>query len=315
MTELSVPWGQEQLKIVLPAHWSLVQTAQSSLRAAEKDWPERIALALSQPCTGLALPKLLAARRSGRIVLVLEDATRHSPLPAILEIVLREFRHARIPDEQIEVLFATGMHPPMTPQQAAAKLGPAGEPLRWRSNPWQDPRHYAQMWHVAGLDVRIERSLLEADLRIIISSVSPHLQAGFGGGYKMYLPGCSHIETIRSLHRLGINRTGRQLVGLNEGENPMRAAIDQAGAAIDERAGKTFALQYLLDDENLPAFVAAGEVLPTYRMVAKQCAVACGIVPASPADVLIANATRGTWTSGSASSASPTPAGPPAPTG
>lgn len=290
MAQISVPWGRENLSIELPPHWTLLQVAQPTLRSAEADWPERVALALSQPSSGLSLPKLLAARRSGRIVLVLEDATRHSPLPQILDVVLREFRFARIPMDQVEVLFATGMHPPMTPEQAAGKLAQFAGELAWRSNPWQDPRRYVRVGQFGGVDVRIERALVEADLRIVISSVSPHLQAGFGGGYKMFFPGCSYLETIRALHRRGIDRTARQLVGLNEDRNPMRAVIDQAGAALDAMGGKTFALQYLLDGDDLPAYVAGGEVLPTYRMVAKQCAVASGIVPAGPADVLITNA-------------------------
>jgi len=290
MTQLSVPWGRDNLSIELPSNWTLLQVAQPALRSAGKDWPERVAMVLGQPSSGLSLPKLLAARRGGRIVLVLEDATRHSPLPQILDLVLREFRFARIPLDQVEVLFATGMHPPMSAEQAAVKLGQVGAALKWRSNPWQDRRRYVRVGQFAGVDVRVERALVEADLRVVISSVSPHLQAGFGGGYKMFVPGCSFLETIRCLHRLGIDRAARQLVGLNEDRNPMRSVIDRAGAALDAMGGKTFALQYLLDGDDLPAYVAAGEVLPTYRMVAKQCAVASGIVPTGPADVLITNA-------------------------
>jgi nickel-dependent lactate racemase len=124
----------------------------------------------------------------------------------------------------------------------------------------------------------------------VVSSVSPHLQAGFGGGYKMIFPGCSHLETIRGLHRKGIGRRPRQLVGTQVTANPMRRVIDSAGVRLDERHGRTFAIQYLLDDNNLPTLVAAGDVLPTHRMMAKRCSVACGVVLSQPADVLITNA-------------------------
>jgi hypothetical protein len=140
------------------------------------------------------------------------------------------------------------------------------------------------------LDEWIDRSVADADLRIIVSSVSPHLQAGFGGGYKMLLPGCSSIDTIRSLHRLGLGRGARQLVGTGADQNEMRAAIEAAGQLVDSRCGKSFSVQYLLDGQNLPSVVAAGEVGPTQMMLAKQCAVACCIVPAGLADILITNA-------------------------
>jgi hypothetical protein len=129
-----------------------------------------------------------------------------------------------------------------------------------------------------------------ADLRILVSCVTPHLQAGFGGGYKMLVPGCASLETIRQLHRRGVGRTFRQWVGSPAESNPMRCAIDEAGRLLDERHGATFSLQYLLDDLDRPASVAAGEPVPAQRMLAKQCAVACGILVDRPADVLIANA-------------------------
>jgi len=290
MAEVSVPWGREQLTFKLPEHWTLQQVAEPALRPAPKDWPDRLGVAMSQPGTGLPLSKLLTARRGGRILLVLEDVTRHSPLPQILEPVMREIRYARVGDNQVEVLFATGMHPPMTARQAGEKLGPAAEGIRWRCNPWDDPARYVHVGDVGRVSAMIDRGVAGADLRIIISSVSPHLQAGFGGGYKMLVPGCANLETIRSLHRLGVERVPRQLVGMDAGKNPMRAVIDAVGQKIDQAGGKSFAVQYLLDNDDLPAFIATGEVIPTYRMVAKQCSVACGIITSGPADVLITNA-------------------------
>ena len=89
---------------------------------------------------------------------------------------------------------------------------------------------------------------------------------------------------------MGLGRSARQLVGTEFERNEMRSAIEAAGEMIDERHGTTFSVQYLLDGDNLPASIAAGEVAPTWRMLAKQCAVACGLVAAAPADVLITSA-------------------------
>jgi hypothetical protein len=80
------------------------------------------------------------------------------------------------------------------------------------------------------------------------------------------------------------------LVGLAGEDNPMRRFIDDAGRAVDAFAGRTFAVQYVLDAANRPSYVAAGEALPAQQMLAKQCAVACGVVVPQAADVLITNA-------------------------
>jgi hypothetical protein len=139
-------------------------------------------------------------------------------------------------------------------------------------------------------EIMIDRGVAEADLRIIVSSVSPHLQAGFGGGYKMLLPGCAHLETIRFLHHHGITRGHRQLVGTDPLANPMRRVIDAGGALVDEFHGKTFTVQYLLDDHERPGVIAAGEPKPTHQMMAKHCAISYGVLVSETADVLIANA-------------------------
>jgi len=290
MPELSVPWGRDSLTLALPAHWELQQVAAPSLRPAESDWVDRLAVSLAQPGSGLPLGALLRARRTGRIVLILEDLTRHSPLPEIIEVVLREVHHVGIPDKQIELFFATGMHPPMTPEQVREKVGAVGESLSWRCNPWGNPKAYVRVGRIHGADVMIDRGVAEADLRILVSSVSPHLQAGFGGGYKMVVPGCASLETIRTLHRRGVGRGLRQLVGMEAAENPMRRFIDEAGRLVDGGHGGSFAVQYVLDNNDLPAYLGVGEVMGTQQMLTKQCAVACGVVVPTPADVLITNA-------------------------
>jgi len=290
MPDLSVPWGHEEFRFSLPEAWQVEQVASPSLRPAPGDWEDRLALALSQPVAGEPLARLLAARPHGRIVLVVEDLTRQTPLAGVLDVVMREMRHARIRDEQVEIVFATGMHPPVTPEQAREKLGPAVEGIRWRSNPWSDRSAHVSLGHVDKVPVLVDRAVASADLRVVISSVSPHLQAGFGGGYKMIFPGCSHLETIRALHRLGLGRSMRQLVGLPRSANAMRSAIDAAGEKLDAAGGKTFAVHFLLDEKDLPTSAAAGDVLPSHRMIRKQCSVACGIVTPAQADVLITNA-------------------------
>jgi len=290
MPDISMPWGKDELTVSLPDNWTVQQTAEPASRPADPDWPDRLGGALTEPATGLSLSRLLAIHRGEKVVMILEDMTRHSPLPEILRIVMREVEHAGVKRDKLELVFASGMHPPMTPREVAAKIGPAMTRLPWRCNPWHDHKAYEVIGRVGRMDVRIDRGVLEAGLRIIISSVSVHLQAGFGGGYKMLLPGCASLDTIRQLHRLGLRNAQHQLVGSEAARNPMRQAIDAAGELLEGRGGDNFAIQYLLDARNMPSFIAAGEVITTQRMLAKQCSVATGVLIDNPADVLIANA-------------------------
>ncbi|MCP4374911.1 MAG: DUF2088 domain-containing protein [bacterium] len=291
MPAISLPWVDNDLSINLPDNWSVQQTASNQLIPGNKNWTDRLAAALNKPDTALPLEKLLSARADGRIVLIIEDITRHSPVPQILETLMREIRHSHIADEQVSVVFANGMHPPMTYDEAAEKLGPEVDNLKWRNNPWHDRSQYVSVGSAGKIDYLVDRQVAEADLRIVISAVCPHLQAGFGGGFKMIFPGCSHLETIRPLHRLGLGRRAKQMVGTDAEKNAMRMAIDTGGKLLDAYGGVTFAVHYLLDDNNHPVHIGAGDPISTQRMLAKQCSIACGILtPAPLSDVLITNA-------------------------
>ncbi len=294
MADISLPWGDEPLALRLPAGWTVQQVAAPAIAAAADGWAEHLANALTRPEGAPALGKLLAARRTGKIAVIVEDVTRHSPLPEILQVVFRELDHAQIPDKNVEIVFATGMHPALKDAQAAEKLGALASRIRWRSNPWTRSDAFTRMGTVrdgpAMVDLRIDRRVANADLRIVITSVSPHLQAGFGGGYKMLLPGCAALESIRQMHLAGVPRRPQQMVGQDHAANRMRRLIDAAGQAIDERRGMTFGVQYLLDASDRLAAIAAGDVLACQRMLAKQCAAGCGVVIDSPADVVIAAA-------------------------
>ncbi len=291
MPETHVPWGDGELDIAIPDGWTLLPPAEPSLRTASDDWQQRMAAALNQPVAGPSLSELLGKLGQGRLTFVVEDLTRHSPLNRILEVILREIRHAGVADEQMEIVFACGMHPPMSDADARAKLGPAVGNIRWRQNPWDDIDRYEDLGRAGKVNVLIDRGVVESDLRILISSVSPHLQAGFGGGYKMYFPGCGELASIRHLHRTGIKRRGqRQLVGVDPTVNPMRQVIDRAGMLVDGAHGKTFSVQYLLDADDQPASIVAGEPMPVHRMLAKTCGNACGVIQESPADIVITNA-------------------------
>ena len=290
MAELIVPWCGGELDISLPRRWRLQQMAAPEVNSAPGDWPQRLAAALEKPGTGSPLSKLLQARPAGRISVVVEDVTRGGPLAAILEVLMRELRFARVDPDRMEVVFATGMHPPMMAEQVAEKLGLAGEGIRWRCNRCREASDHVDLGRIGRVAVRIDRGVATADLRIVVSSVSPHFQAGFGGGYRLLVPGCAHIETIRELNRLGIGQSERWLVGTEAHDNPMREVIDAAGVLIDQSSGKSFAVQYLLDEHGQPASITAGEPIATQRMLARQCSVACGIVIGQPADVLITNA-------------------------
>ena len=56
------------------------------------------------------------------------------------------------------------------------------------------------MTSTRGTVVRLDRRLVEADVRIATGLVEPHFMAGYSGGRKVIAPGLAHAETITTFH-------------------------------------------------------------------------------------------------------------------
>jgi hypothetical protein len=116
--------------------------------------------------------------------------------------------------------------------------------------------------------------------------VLPHLQAGFGGGYKLIFPGTSHRTTLGALHRQGL-AGGSDAAGLLGGaasENPMRRAIREAA----ERLGPCWSLSHLIGGPGQVFRVAAGHPEGVQDRLADEARRRFQAPAGAPADVVIA---------------------------
>jgi hypothetical protein len=135
-----------------------------------------------------------------------------------------------------------------------------------------------------GVPVRVFRPVAEADLRILVGSVLPHLQAGFGGGYKLILPGTSHRSTLGALHRQGLDGDAGRLLGGEPSANPMRKAIREAAKLL----GPCFSISHLLGDPGQVFRVAAGDVDAVQDVLSAEAARRFRVPDGEPADVVVA---------------------------
>jgi hypothetical protein len=155
------------------------------------------------------------------------------------------------------------------------------------SPPVDDLSAYADLGRTSqGVPVRVFRPVAEAGLRILIGSVLPHLQAGFGGGYKLIFPGTSHRTTLGALHRQGLE--GRSdpagLLGCDAADNPMRRAIRAAA----ERLGPCWSISHLVGGSGQIFRVVAGPPEPVQDRLATEARRRFQAPPDAPADLIVA---------------------------
>jgi len=186
---------------------------------AEEPFPladpaQAIAAALASPIDSPPLADL-AQERSSAVVLV-PDATRPLPLSVVLPPILDALETA-LARERITILFATGMHRPVSEGEAAHLLGSelAGS-IRWISHDCERTRTIGRA--PRGTPIALSETLLEADLRLAVGLVEPHLLAGFSGGRKLVAPGVIGLEAMSVLHGPEIVGKGRRISGVWAGE-------------------------------------------------------------------------------------------------
>jgi hypothetical protein len=119
----------------------------------------------------------------------------------------------------------------------------------------------------------------------------PHLQAGFGGGYKLIFPGTSHRSTLGALHRMGLRGESEgtgdasRLLGGDAAHNPMRRAIRSAAAKL---RGPCFSVSHLLGAPGQIVRVAAGHPEPVQDELAAEARRRLQAPEAPAADLVVA---------------------------
>ncbi len=178
-----------------------------------------VARALRQPLAGEPLATIARRRvrervgtraetpwrrdwRSFRVVVIVSDPTRPCPTRQILGPILAEFRAAAVPPECITILIATGLHAPTVGEAAAELVGPeVAAACRVVNHFGGRGATLKRLGRTKrGTPVVLAREWVDAELRIAIGVVEPHLMAGFSGGRKAVCPGIAGAKTVRAWH-------------------------------------------------------------------------------------------------------------------
>jgi hypothetical protein len=261
-----LPWGQNPpLPLELPRSWDLADVAWPDLSSPLGDYPTALARALDEPEGGLKIESLVSDNST--VAVVVDDPSRWTPVREALPVVLSHLWTLGLRPENVTISVGVGRHHAVDAQAMRLRVGDAVvNAHECFSPPVDDLSAYEDLGTTAeGVPVRVFRPVARADLRILIGSVLPHLQAGFGGGYKLIFPGTSHRSTLGALHRKGLggDQAGR-LLGSDAGENPMRRAIRSAAAKL----GPCVSISHLLGPPGTILHVASGHPDPVQDRLA-----------------------------------------------
>ncbi len=154
--------------------------------------------AVENPMKSPPLRELVSAGDS--VVIVFSDITRPTPNHLILPVVLEAIAH--VPPENITLIDALGTHRENTIDELNVMLG-ADIVKKYRiiQNNAFDEGTQVQLGETSrGHEVWVNKTYMEADVKILTDFIEPHVFAGFSGGGKIVMPGVAGRKSIYANH-------------------------------------------------------------------------------------------------------------------
>jgi nickel-dependent lactate racemase len=268
-TGLSVEFPDDRTTVIEPAYLDGLPDQTGAVREA-----------IARPLGTGPLRGLVSAGQT--VAISVCDVTRPMPSSTVLPPVLEALAH--VPDAQIAILVASGTHRATTHDELVEILGAAiVERYRIVVHDAFDDSQLVSLGEVDHqIPVSLNRTWVEADVRITTGFVEPHFFAGFSGGPKMVAPGLAGFKTIMRLHDAEMIRHPDARWGVTEG-NPIHDGVRRIAAL----SGVDFSVDVAINRDRQITHVVAGELFAVHRTV---CAVVkrTAMQPcAAPFDVVV----------------------------
>lgn len=217
-----------------------------------------IGQALEAPIDSPPLDDLIAPGDS--VLIVASDATRATGSAQVINLLVRRLIQNGTAPGDIAIIFATGIHRAVRPEEKAELLTPfIAQRIRTIDHDAYDASQLTQLGVMGdGTPIEVNRALKECAKVILTGAVGFHYFAGFTGGRKSICPGLGSAQTIEATHMqaLDFERGGRRSgvgSGLLKG-NAVSEECESVAAMIDP----CFAINVIVDERGRSEKIFAG---------------------------------------------------------
>jgi nickel-dependent lactate racemase len=244
---------------------------------------------LDQPIASTVLEEIIEP--GSRVLLVVPDATRQSGCSQIVNLVVRRLIANGTAPGDINIVFANGIHRPVSDDEKRELLTPfIYQRIRTLNHNASDPLKNFRVGETSGgISVEVDWVLTEFDHVVIIGGVTFHYFAGFTGGRKLICPGLASAKTIAATHKLAFDcrkkdRRAGVGTGLLDG-NAVHEAFVEAASKIKI----AFAINTIVDDAGNMIDIFCGDWIESHREACRHFASGYTVEIAEKRDIVIAS--------------------------
>jgi len=254
-TKIELPYGSSLLKVRIPTSniTCILNTQDIKSLANEK---EAITNSLIAP---IGCPPLLdCVNKNDRVVVIVTDNTRPCPDDRLLPPILAELEE-KVPRENITIIVALGLHPPLDKQELVKKLG--RDIVENYNVMNHDVNQTVNIGTTSrGTPVDINTRVVEADFRLSTGFIEPHFFAGFSGGRKSVAPGVFSVRSAYHNHGYAMIEHSCVKAGILKGNPIHEDMVEQA-----RMAKLNFIVNVLLNKKREITHVVAGEAIKAHE--------------------------------------------------
>ena len=252
MVDAWLPYGKSDVCVRVPTR-NFLGSIEPKEKRGVTDAKAEIDRALKEPLGSKRLAEFV--KPESKVAIVVDDGTRLAPSNVMVPSILDELVAAGLKDVNVTVIFACGTHRAVTHDEAVRLLG---ETIVNRLKTISHDCRATDLVDIGttrkfGTKVRLNKTFMEADVRILTGDVCLHYFAGYGGGRKSILPGIASEEAVKHNHALLLDPNARTRI-LNE--NPVHEDMEEAVKMVRV----DFALNVVLNSKHEIVRAFAGDV-------------------------------------------------------
>lgn len=211
--------------------------------------------ALDNPIASARLSEKVKAGQ--KVVILTSDISRPMPTYEVLPPILDELYSAGVKPSDITLVFACGSHRHHSETEMRKLAGDrAWNEIRCVDSDPDDCINFGYTKY--GTPVDITRVVAQADFRICLGNIEYHYFAGYSGGAKALMPGCSTPAAISYNHAMMVDP--RCHAG-NIDDNPLRADLEEAASLC----GIDYIVNVVLDEDKKIVYACAGDYIEAHR--------------------------------------------------
>lgn len=223
------------------------------------------------------------AKGKKKILILVDDNTRMTPVPRIIPHLSDELTKAGISKEQIKILVALGTHRKMSKEELGEKLGRVVcEEYQVLQHEWDNETSLKYIGNTSsGMEVWVNKLALEVDFIIGLGHIVPHRATGFSGGGKIILPGICGAKTTGQLHWIAAHYKAGEIIG--KLDNPVRTEIEK----IARMVGLDVIVNVVQDSSGQIVELVVGSMIKAHRKGAAVSKEVYGVRIPAKADIVI----------------------------